>query len=209
MRCDSPSSASLSVPRCSLRRTALASPGDIYAEGTYYRVSTYSGHGSFIGVPVDLNVCSPSGSWVDDHRWPLYAPGDGTVAVHSDDGGTGTGWGNSIIWTSVDGSERLFMAHLDQFGQTGAVDAGDSIGYVGTTGYSTGDHVHFERSVNGAYSAPELSGVTLQAGSIYRSCRAVLGDTSGWSGSVLDGRPHRSGGLGQGGQRLDRRHARR
>jgi hypothetical protein len=147
---------------------ALASPGDIYAEGTYYRVSTYSGHKGFIGVPVDLNVCSPSGSWVDDHRWPLYAPGDGTVAIHSQDG-DGTGWGNSIIWTSADGSERLLMAHLDQFGATGAVDAGDSIGYVGTTGNSTGDHVHFERSVNGAHSAPELSGVALQPGSIYRS----------------------------------------
>jgi putative cell wall-binding protein len=148
---------------------ALASSGDIYAEGTYYRVSTYSGHGSFIGVPVDLNVCSPSGGWVDDHRWPLYAPGDGSVAVHSYDNGAGTGWGNAIIWTSADGSERLFMAHLDQFGRTGPVAAGDSIGYVGTTGHSTGDHVHFERSVNGAYSPPELSGVTLAAGSIYRS----------------------------------------
>jgi putative cell wall-binding protein len=146
----------------------LASPGDIYAEGTYYRVTTYPGHGSLIGVPVDLNVCSPSGSWVDDHRWPLYAPGDGNVAVHSHDGG-GSGWGNSIIWTSADGSERLFMAHLDSFGKTGQVSAADSIGYVGTTGYSTGDHVHFERSVNGAYSAPELSGVALSAGSIYRS----------------------------------------
>ena len=61
-------------------------------------------------------------------------------------------------------SERLFMAHLDQFGVTGSVAAGDPIGYVGTTGYSTGDHVHFERSVNGAYSAPALSGIILAAG---------------------------------------------
>lgn len=154
---------------------AFATAGDIYASGTYYRTTTYSGHSTMrgFGPALDLNVCTSSGSWVNDHRWPLHAPEDGSVSIYAYDN-DGTGWGNSIIWTSSSGSEKLHIAHLDAFGRTGTVRAGDLIGYVGTTGYSSGDHVHISRQLKGSGVAVALSGRTLSAGVVYKSTGPVV-----------------------------------
>lgn len=147
--------------------TALATTGDVFGAGVSYRASTYSGHGDFFGIPIDINGATASGGYCDDCRWPLHAPDDGTVTVKST--GYGSGWGNSIIWTSADGKERIFMAHLDSIGKTGAVYSGDVVGYVGDTGYSDGYHLHIERSVNGQSAPLVLSGRTVSAGRFYRS----------------------------------------
>lgn len=76
---------------------------------------------------------------------PIYAANKGTVVK------VGHGWsggaGNHVI---IDHGEGLFTAYFHQIdsgivvkeGQE--VSAGEEIGHVGTTGHSTGNHLHFE-----------------------------------------------------------------
>ena len=146
---------------------AYASAADVYAKSKYYKASTYSGHPSLsgFGTPLDLNGCTSTGGFVEDNGWPIYAPGPGTVAVKTTSGG----WGNSIIWTSKDGKEQIFMAHLSRFGAKGTVAGGAIIGYVGNTGTSYGAHIHAQRRYNGAPAALQLSGKTIVAGGRYLS----------------------------------------
>ncbi len=133
---------------------AHATLGDVYAKGTPYQAATYSSHGNLFGDrdewTVDLNVNG------GDANFPLYAPEDGTVTVHTT--GYGGGYGNSIIWTSCDGREKLHLAHLSVIGKTGAVKAGDLIGRVGHTGAASGDHLHMARSYDGRVAPIVLSG---------------------------------------------------
>jgi len=171
---------------------ALATDGNVFAKGVYFSAMTYSGHPSRIGTPIDLNGATATSPYTDDYRWPLYAPEGGSVSIYTT--GYGGGWGNSITWTSASGSERLFMAHLDQIVKTGVVNSGDLIGYLGSTGNSTGPHLHIERSVNGARADLVLGGQTISP-YIYPSARVYLsqgptsGDpppvTSGWIASAV------------------------
>ena len=81
--------------------------------------------------------------WAAPIGTPVVAAFDGTIAK-AGDGGT---YGNLITMTHPGGSETRY-AHLSAFaeglkaGQT--VSAGQLIGYIGTTGRSTGPHLHFE-----------------------------------------------------------------
>ena len=68
---------------------------------------------------------------------PVYAPFDG-VAVRSS---------NSIGGQAVKVMGEFgytYNAHLSAFGQLGAVEQGDVVGYVGATGNASGPHLHFE-----------------------------------------------------------------
>lgn len=78
---------------------------------------------------------------------PIRAAADGTVTFARL--GYNGGFGNMVIISHKNGTETLY-AHMSKLGTTpGAkVDAGDVIGYVGSTGRSTGPHLHFE--VHGA-----------------------------------------------------------
>lgn len=83
---------------------------------------------------------------------PVYAAGSGTVIAALPPGSTG-GYGNQIV---IDhGVERgtslaTTYNHLQSFAVTGGhVSRGQVIGYVGTTGSSTGCHLHFETRENG------------------------------------------------------------
>lgn len=74
---------------------------------------------------------------------PIVSPADGVVTFV---GGKG-GYGNAVMVRHGNELESLY-AHMSDFkyglreGQ--AVKAGDLIGYVGSTGRSTGPHLHFE-----------------------------------------------------------------
>ncbi len=61
--------------------------------------------------------------------------------------GDGGGYGNLVRISHANGRETRY-AHMSQFapntGVGAAVKAGDVIGYIGTTGLSTGPHLHFE-----------------------------------------------------------------
>ena len=68
---------------------------------------------------------------------PILAPFDGVASVsHSFLGGLGV---------YVQGEYGfVYNAHLSQLGTLGPVQVGDVIGYVGSTGHSSGPHDHFE-----------------------------------------------------------------
>ena len=65
-------------------------------------------------------------------------------------------YGNYVIIEHADGFSTVY-AHMDEIlcekGQE--VAQGDEIGTVGTTGMSTGPHLHFELSRDGVFVNPE------------------------------------------------------
>jgi len=84
---------------------------------------------------------------------PIYAAGDGTVTYAARKGS----YGNYI---SIRHNSKLgtAYAHLNKFKKGirkgSVVKQGDVIGYVGTTGRSTGPHLHYEVLVNGVQVNP-------------------------------------------------------
>lgn len=102
------------------------------------------------------------------------APTSGASTYHQGvDLDTGTGWsvvaaragtaytaygsaaGNYITIDHHDGFKSIYM-HLNGFAISNGtnVSAGQLIGYTGSTGVSTGDHLHFGISLNGVYVNP-------------------------------------------------------
>lgn len=84
----------------------------------------------------------------------IYAADSGKV-IDSCDGWNG-GWGNYVMINHGNGMQTLY-AHMSSravsAGQT--VSRGQVIGYVGSTGMSTGPHLHFEMYVGGAKVNPQ------------------------------------------------------
>lgn len=87
-----------------------------------------------------LDFTAPQGT-------PIYATGNGTVEVA---GQTGDGYGNHIVINHGYGYETLY-GHMYKVkvraGQK--VKRGEVIGWVGSTGKSTGPHCHYEVHING------------------------------------------------------------
>ena len=76
---------------------------------------------------------------------PIYAAADGTVIIARSNGGWNGGYGNYVVITHPNGTQTLY-AHMKSAivspGQS--VSKGQTIGYVGSTGRSTGPHLHIE-----------------------------------------------------------------
>ena len=72
---------------------------------------------------------------------PIYASANGTV-VHA---GVRGGYGNTVIINHGNGYETLY-AHMSKLNTTleSKVKRGQIIGYVGSTGMSSGPHLHYE-----------------------------------------------------------------
>lgn len=87
-----------------------------------------------------LDFTAPQGT-------PIYATGDGKVELAGYDQG---GFGNHVVINNGYGYKTLF-GHMSKIkvkrGQN--VKRGEVIGYVGSTGKSTGPHCHYEVFVNG------------------------------------------------------------
>jgi len=83
-----------------------------------------------------IDIGAPKGT-------PIYASAPGTVLIAKT--GWSGGYGNMAIIQHPNGTKTLY-AHMTKLGtHTGAeVSRGEIIGYVGSTGRSTGPHLHFE-----------------------------------------------------------------
>jgi murein DD-endopeptidase MepM/ murein hydrolase activator NlpD len=92
-----------------------------------------------------MDIYAPSGT-------PVIAADSGQVITAEYDGG----YGYSLL-VYHGGGVATFYAHLSGFnaGAGQYVEKGQVIGYVGSTGYSTGNHLHFEVRINGRPQNPE------------------------------------------------------
>jgi len=102
------------------------------SSGYGYRTNPFGGHSGEFHPGVDFK------GQIGD---PIYATASGIVARCD----WYNGYGNAVVITHSCGLQTLFghMSKVNVF-QGQQVAAGDLIGYVGTTGRSTGPHVHYE-----------------------------------------------------------------
>jgi murein DD-endopeptidase MepM/ murein hydrolase activator NlpD len=79
---------------------------------------------------------------------PIYAAGDGTIQYYK----WQSGYGNKVEISHVNGYETAY-GHMSRYAEGLSVGSqvrqGQVIGYVGSTGQSTGPHLHFEILING------------------------------------------------------------
>ena len=121
-------------------------------------------------------------------KTPVYATTDGTLVIHQPEA-LAAGGGNYVEWIDNDGIHHRIM-HLDHFSkEMEAMNPGDKIvggktllGYYGSTGHSTGDHIHYDISPNGYGSSEWYNPLT------YFNFKpsATDGDSSYIAGDTLD-----------------------
>jgi murein DD-endopeptidase MepM/ murein hydrolase activator NlpD/transposase len=91
--------------------------------------------------------------WANKAGTPIMSTGDGTVVFSGPRGG----YGNRIEIRHANGYATAYN-HMQRFSHAvhaGAhVRQGQVIGYMGSTGLSTGAHIHYEVSVNGRFLDP-------------------------------------------------------
>lgn len=106
-----------------------------YVSNGYYG---YYGHGA-------IDIAAPYGS-------PIIASAPGTVVMATY---SASGYGRHVMVNHGDGVQTLY-AHMSALavsvGET--VEQGQVIGYVGSTGNSTGNHCHFEIRIGGSKVNP-------------------------------------------------------
>jgi murein DD-endopeptidase MepM/ murein hydrolase activator NlpD len=144
------------------------------ADGSVKGYYTPEGKGmrkAFLRVPIDFARVSsgfnpkrrhPITGQVRAHRGidfaaptgtPIYAAGDGRIEFAGRKGG----YGNTVVVNHGKGITTLY-AHMSRFGKIArngrAVRQGEIIGYVGSTGASTGPHLHYEYRVKGVHKNP-------------------------------------------------------
>ncbi|MHA6688873.1 M23 family metallopeptidase [Devosia sp. A449] len=87
------------------------------------------------------DLAAPSGT-------PIYAAGDGVIQYYK----WQSGYGNKVEISHVNGYETAYghmSRYVDGLSVGSHVRQGQIIGYVGSTGQSTGPHLHFEIKING------------------------------------------------------------
>ena len=114
--------------------------------GSYYHGGLDIAGSNFMGA---TTVAADSGTVIDSysacsHNWGKY----GSCGCNG-------GWGN-YVWIDHGNGKATIYAHLSYpvvySGEY--VQAGQVIGYAGSTGYSTGAHLHFETRYNGVRYDP-------------------------------------------------------
>lgn len=136
-----------SEPKSSAKTSSTLPSGDVMPtkgtiSGEYGRMVT-GPNGKKIPHP-GVDIAAPAGT-------PIVAPDDGTIKY--------AGWGNSagnlVELVTSDGVKHRFM-HLSKIDvRTGAsVKKGQPLGAVGNTGFSKGNHLHWEKYASGKQVNP-------------------------------------------------------
>lgn len=131
----------------------------VYGAGGSYNVSV-SNSGFVWPVPACRSVSSPYGYRSGGFHSGVDIAGSGTngmIIVAAKDGvvesvTSGSGWGNYIVINHGGGIKTGYahcMSGSISVSSGQRVSAGQAIARVGSTGYSTGPHLHFEVYVNG------------------------------------------------------------
>lgn len=130
----------------SLRRMFLKSPIE------FGRISSRFTHKRFHPVlktnrpHLGVDYAAPTGT-------PIRAVGDGTISFSGWSGG-----GGNVLKIRHNSTYETAYKHLSRFAKGirrgSKVQQGQVIGYVGSTGLSTGPHLHFEFYVNGRFVDP-------------------------------------------------------
>ncbi|WP_307638084.1 M23 family metallopeptidase [Variovorax boronicumulans] len=137
-------------------------------KGSYYRPNGDSLRKAYLASPVEFSRVSSGfamrmhpilNSWRQHNGIDYAAPtgtavrtvGDGTV----DFAGTQSGYGNIVIINHRNNQQTAY-AHLSRINVKAgeSVSQGQTIGAVGSTGWATGPHLHFEYRVGGTYQDP-------------------------------------------------------
>lgn len=137
-------------------------------KGSYYRPNGDSLRKAYLSSPVEFSRVSSGfamrmhpilNSWRQHNGIDFAAPtgtavrsvGDGTV----DFAGTQNGYGNIVIVKHRNNQQTAY-AHLSRVDVKAgeSISQGQTIGAVGSTGWATGPHLHFEFRVNGEYQDP-------------------------------------------------------
>lgn len=137
-------------------------------KGAYYQPDGKSLAAAYLASPVEFSRISSGfamrlhpilNSW-RQHKGTDFAAPTGTAVRTVGDGvvefaGTQNGYGNMIVIKHRNNQETAY-AHLSRIdvkvGQS--VNQGQFIGAVGSTGWATGPHLHFEFRVNGEQADP-------------------------------------------------------
>ena len=137
-------------------------------KGDYYSLDGKSLKNTFLAAPVRFSRMSsgfgmrihPLFQTARPHLGVDYAAPTGTPALSVADGvvefaGHQSGYGNVVI-VKHSPSQSTFYAHLSRIQVTKgkAVKQGEAVGAVGSTGWATGPHLHFEFRINGQHVDP-------------------------------------------------------
>lgn len=146
-----------------------------FSYGTWGYVSSVWGDDRSHGYHRGIDIANDKGT-------PIFSARRGTVTF----AGWASGYGNVVYIDHGNGYESRY-AHLSQIrtSQGAWVDDGERIGDMGTTGNSSGDHLHFEIRRDGAdQNWPQVRGADQWLNT------AVPKNFSGISGTVYPGYPY-------------------
>lgn len=138
---------------------------------SYYNAQGMSMRKAFLRTPVDFARISsrfsngrrhPILNKIRAHQGVDYAAARGTPIKAAGDGkvilaGRKGGYGNTVILQHGSSYKTLY-GHMQGFAKGirsgSSVKQGQIIGYIGTTGLSTGPHLHYEFQINGRHVDP-------------------------------------------------------
>lgn len=174
---------------------------DSNGDASYYNAQGQSMLGTFLRSPVEFSRISSrfgkrkhpiSKKW-KAHKGVDYAASRGTPIRATADGkvtlaGRKGGYGKTVVLRHAGRFSTLY-AHMNGFAKgikSGSrVKQGQTIGYVGSTGMSTGPHLHYEFRVDGVHRNP-LTYKTPKASSISESDKPRFEQVVGLMAKALD-----------------------